>query len=61
MDVSEHYDPDMNTWNWERGATAVEYGIFVAFIAAVVISGVAALGIGTQGLFSTVPSSIFHP
>jgi pilus assembly protein Flp/PilA len=41
-------------WNSERGATAVEYGIFVAFIAAVVIVGVTALGISTQGLFTPV-------
>lgn len=51
----------MSKWNWERGATAVEYGLFVAFIAAVVITAVAALGLGTQGLFATVPTNIFHP
>lgn len=44
----------MKKWNWERGATAVEYGIFVAFIAAVVIVGVTALGISTKGLFTPV-------
>ena len=37
--------------NLERGATAVEYGLFVALVAAVVIFGVAALGQGTLGLF----------
>ncbi|MCA0306828.1 MAG: Flp family type IVb pilin [Actinobacteria bacterium] len=53
----------MRKWNSERGATAVEYGIFVAFIAAVVIVGVAALGIGTQGLFTPVATffSTFSP
>lgn len=38
----------------ERGATAVEYGIFVAFIAAVIITGVAALGQSTIKLFDPV-------
>lgn len=42
------------TGNLERGATAVEYGLFVAFVAAVVISAVAALGLGTQELFDPV-------
>ncbi len=41
----------------ERGATAVEYGLFVALIAAVIIVGVAALGQGTIGLFQ--PASDF--
>lgn len=53
----------MRKWNWERGATAVEYGIFVAFIAAVVITGVTALGITTKGLFTPVTDffSTFTP
>ncbi|MFT4108864.1 Flp family type IVb pilin [Propionicimonas sp.] len=50
----------MQKRNWERGATAVEYGIFVAFIAAVVITGVAALGIGTTGLFVLPPDIFTH-
>jgi Flp pilus assembly pilin Flp len=53
----------MTKWNWERGATAVEYGIFVAFIAAVVIAGVAVLGLSTKGLLAQ-PSDFFatfHP
>ena len=41
----------------ERGATAVEYGLFVALIAAVIIVGVAALGQSTIGLFQ--PASDF--
>jgi Flp pilus assembly pilin Flp len=50
-------------WNWERGATAVEYGIFVAFIAAVVIVSVTALGVSTKGLFTPVTTffSTFLP
>lgn len=35
----------------ERGATAVEYGIFVALVAAVIIAGVQSLGNSTIGLF----------
>ena len=38
----------------ERGATAVEYGLFVALIAAVIVVGVTALGQGTIGLFQPV-------
>lgn len=38
----------------ERGATAVEYGLFVALVAAVIIVGVTALGQGTIGLFDAV-------
>lgn len=32
----------------------MEYGLFVAFIAAVVVTGVTALGISTQGMFTPV-------
>ena len=38
----------------ERGATAVEYALMVAFIAAVVIVSVAALGLATDHAFSSV-------
>lgn len=38
----------------ERGATAVEYGLFVALVAAVIIGGVTALGQSTIGLFTPV-------
>jgi Flp pilus assembly pilin Flp len=37
-----------------RGATAVEYAIMLAFIAAVVIAGVALLGQGTVAGFEKV-------
>jgi len=40
----------------ERGATAVEYGLFVALIAAVIVVGVTALGQSTIGLFQPVAS-----
>ncbi|MGV8907500.1 MAG: Flp family type IVb pilin [Propionicimonas sp.] len=38
----------------ERGATAVEYGLFVALVAAVIIVSVQALGTSTTGLFEPV-------
>lgn len=41
----------------EAGATMVEYGIMVAFIAAVCFIAVQAVGTGTQGLFSSVTTA----
>jgi len=41
----------------ERGATAVEYGLIVALIAAVVIGGVAFLGTRTLGGFNSVTAN----
>ncbi len=40
----------------ERGATAVEYGIFVALVAAVIVTSVGFLGQGTVKLFAPVTS-----
>lgn len=42
----------------ERGATAVEYGIMVALIAAVIITVVALLGGKLSDLFANVTSQI---
>jgi len=42
----------------ERGATAVEYGIMVALIAAVIISVVTTLGGNLTSLFSRVGSKL---
>jgi pilus assembly protein Flp/PilA len=42
----------------ERGATAVEYGIMVALIAAVIIAVVTTLGGNLTALFGTVGSAI---
>ncbi len=42
----------------ERGATAVEYGIMVALIAAVIISVVGTLGGNLSNLFTRVGSKI---
>ena len=46
-DLASHRDDD-------RGATAVEYGLIVALIAAVIIAGVALLGTKTQQGFTSV-------
>jgi pilus assembly protein Flp/PilA len=42
----------------ERGATAVEYGLMVALIAAVIVTVVALLGGAINGKFQTVLDSI---
>ena len=42
----------------ERGATAVEYGLLVALIAAVIVGIVAALGTEIEGAFRTVRDAI---
>jgi pilus assembly protein Flp/PilA len=41
----------------ERGATAVEYGLMVAFIALVIIASVTAFGKSVLGLFELVTST----
>jgi pilus assembly protein Flp/PilA len=45
----------------ESGATAVEYGLMVALIAAVIITAVTALGNNTSTTFSTVAEKIKPP
>jgi len=42
----------------EEGATAVEYGIMVALIAAVIILAVGTLGTNTNGAFGTVNTAM---
>ena len=42
----------------ERGATAVEYGLLVALIAAVIVAVVVTLGKQINNAFSTVSGSI---
>lgn len=42
----------------ERGATAVEYGIMVALIAAVIIAVVTTLGGNLTALFTTVGGAV---
>ncbi len=42
----------------EQGATAVEYGLFVAAIAAVIITAVVAIGNKVSTAFNTVNSTL---
>lgn len=42
----------------DRGATAVEYGLLVALIAAVIVGVVSILGTQISGAFSTVSGKI---
>jgi pilus assembly protein Flp/PilA len=42
----------------ERGATAVEYGLLVALIAAIIVTVVALLGTQVQGAFQTVSDNM---
>ena len=42
----------------DRGATAVEYGLMVALIAAVIVGVVTTLGTTLQGKFQTVVNAI---
>jgi pilus assembly protein Flp/PilA len=42
----------------ERGATAVEYGIMVALIAAVIITIVSSLGTKLTGVYTTVAGKL---
>ena len=44
--------------NREQGATAVEYGLMVALIAAVIIGGVTVLGVNLNALFEAVAALI---
>jgi pilus assembly protein Flp/PilA len=43
---------------WDRGATAVEYGLMVALIAAVIVTAVALIGTNMNTLFGNVASLI---
>jgi len=42
----------------DRGATAVEYGLMVALIAAVIIGAVTAIGLNLNALFTTVAGAL---
>lgn len=42
----------------EQGATAVEYGIFVALIAAVIVVLVKAVGLKVNNAFSTINTQL---
>jgi pilus assembly protein Flp/PilA len=42
----------------DRGATAVEYGLMVALIAAVIVTAVSLIGTRLNSIFNTVSSSL---
>lgn len=42
----------------EEGATAVEYGLMVALIAAVIITAVTNIGTGINNAFNTVATAV---
>ncbi|MDY7100852.1 MAG: Flp family type IVb pilin, partial [Actinomycetota bacterium] len=44
----------------EEGATAVEYGMMVALIAAVIVTVVATLGGQVQAAFQTISDALLH-
>lgn len=44
----------LNRFLDERGATAAEYAIMVAFIGAAIVASVTLLGVSVAGLFETV-------
>jgi len=44
----------------DRGATAVEYGLMVSFIALAIIVAVSFFGRSVKGLFELIPPLLFH-
>jgi pilus assembly protein Flp/PilA len=57
------YDSFQAVWTWlrtrdERGATAVEYGMLVALIAAVIVGIVATLGGQVNDAFTTISDAL---
>jgi pilus assembly protein Flp/PilA len=50
-----------NLWQDESGATAVEYGLMVALIAAVIIGAVALLGTNVRDTFNGVAARVQPP
>lgn len=49
---------DLKAKRDDRGATAVEYGLLVALIAAVIVAVVGLIGVELQGAFQTVLDAI---
>jgi pilus assembly protein Flp/PilA len=50
----------MNPLANKEGATAVEYGLMVALIAAVIITGATVLGTNTEAKFQAVAAAILN-
>lgn len=49
---------DLKDWKDERGATAVEYGLLVALIAAVIVVTVTALGVKVEAAFTKITNAM---
>ena len=47
-----------NFWNDEEGATAVEYGLMVALIAAVIIAAVTLIGTNLNLVFNFIANAL---
>ena len=47
-----------NFWNDEEGATAVEYGLMVALIAAVIIAAVTLIGTNLNLIFNFIANAL---
>lgn len=45
-------------WKEEVAATMVEYGIMLAFIAAICIAAITAIGAGTNPMFQSIAGSL---
>ena len=48
-------------WADEEGATAIEYGLLAALIAAVIVVSVTAIGTNLQALFTSIAGKIVTP
>jgi len=55
------FQTKMHQLNDERGATAVEYGLMVALIAAVIITAVTLIGTNLDTLFTSVGGDLVAP
>jgi pilus assembly protein Flp/PilA len=51
----------MRFMNDEEGATAIEYGLLAALIAAVIVGAVTAVGTSLQGTFNSIATSVAAP
>lgn len=47
--------------NDDEGATAIEYGLLAALIAAVIVTAVTAVGTALSGTFTTISTSVAAP
>ena len=48
-------------WADEEGATAIEYGLLAALIAAVLVASVTTIGVNLKTLFNTIGTALVIP